>query len=99
MTTLVELFRTSAVRIVVDGPLSPTTERAIRADYTVESWERDGDRTRVLVALEDANDLPTLSAQFLADGGRLVSVNTVEPDLTEAFLQLTGNQSTTGVDR
>ncbi|WP_411968209.1 ABC transporter ATP-binding protein [Haloferax sp. YSSS75] len=99
VTTLVELFRTSAVRVVVDGPLSTTTERAIRADYTVESWETDGDRTRVLVALEDANDLPGLTAQFLADGGRLVSVNTVEPDLTEAFLELTGSGSSSRAGR
>ncbi|WP_416839177.1 ABC transporter ATP-binding protein [Haloferax sp. DFSO52] len=99
VTALVELFRTSAVRIVVDGPLSATTEREIRADYAVESWERDGDRTRVLVALEDANDLPALTAQFVEDGGRLVSVNTVEPDLTEAFLQLTGDDPTRRVLR
>ncbi|KAB1188945.1 MULTISPECIES: ABC transporter ATP-binding protein [Haloferax] len=92
VTSLVELFRTSAVRLVVDGPLSVETERSIRAAYTVESWETDGDRTRVLVALEDANDLPALSARFVEDGGRLVSVNTVEPDLTEAFLQLTGGE-------
>ncbi|KAB1196792.1 MULTISPECIES: ABC transporter ATP-binding protein [Haloferax] len=95
VTSLVELFRTSAVRIVVDGRLSATTEQAIRADYTVESWETDGDRTRALVALEEANDLPALSARFVEGGGRLVSVNTVEPDLTEAFLQLTGSESTT----
>ncbi|KTG18089.1 ABC transporter ATP-binding protein [Haloferax profundi] len=92
VTSLVELFRTSAVRVVVDGPLSAATERTIQSDYTVESWETDGDRTRVLVALEDANDLPALAARFVADGGRLVSVNTVEPDLTEAFLQLTGGE-------
>ncbi|WP_410765209.1 ABC transporter ATP-binding protein [Haloferax sp. DFSO60] len=89
VTGLVELFRTSAVRIIVDGPLSDSTETTIRSQYTVESWDREGDRVRLVVALEDGNELPGLTASCIADGGRLVSVNTVEPNLTEAFLRLT----------
>ncbi|MFC7204145.1 ABC transporter ATP-binding protein [Haloferax namakaokahaiae] len=89
---LVDLFRTSAVRLVVDGPLGESTESAIRSQYAVESWERDGERVRMMVALDDGNDLPALAELCIADGGRLVSVNTVEPDLTEAFLQLTSER-------
>ncbi|MEZ3116958.1 ABC transporter ATP-binding protein [Halobaculum sp. MBLA0147] len=67
-----------------------TLEERLRSRYEVTDWTQRGDRTVVTVTLESGNDLPSFTGTVVEAGADLHRVASVEPDLEEVFLRITG---------
>lgn len=80
----------AASRNGADGGDADTLEARLRSRYEVTDWTERGDRTVVTVTLESGNDLPAFTGAVVAAGGELYRVASVEPDLEEVFLRITG---------
>jgi len=98
---LVDVFRTFAYRIVV-GPNAETdegtvaleddTRERLRESYGVEAFESRGDRTAFEVALGDPERFYDLMDDLRAADYTVHEVESVDPDLEEVFLELTGSE-------
>jgi len=98
---LVDVFRTFAYRIVV-GPNAETdegtvaleddTRERLRESYGVEAFESRGDRTGFEVALGDPERFYDLMDDLRAADYTVHEVESVDPDLEEVFLELTGSE-------
>ena len=89
---LLDLFRTQTYEVAFDAPDESTVVELLRDDYDVTDVERRSTRTVVTIQLPDGNDLPALTSRVVEAGAQLHGVSTVEPDLEEAFLQITGGE-------
>jgi ABC-2 type transport system ATP-binding protein len=65
----------------------------LREDFDVADVDRRGDRTQVTVAT-DSDGFYTLTDRLRAEGVALDAVDTVEPDLEDVFVDLTGRDNT-----
>jgi ABC-2 type transport system ATP-binding protein len=101
VTDLVDVFRTFAYRIVV-GPNAETdegtvaleddTRERLRESYGASDFESRGDRTAFEVALGDPERFYDLMDDLRAADCTVHEVESVDPDLEEVFLELTGNE-------
>ncbi|WP_224447119.1 ABC transporter ATP-binding protein [Haloprofundus salilacus] len=96
---LIDLFRTQSYRLVLDGDVPPSVRERLESGYDASEWERlaeksdddatDPDRTRVTVSVADGDRLYELLGVLREAGVSLRRIDSVDPDLTDAFLGLT----------
>ncbi|WP_458206189.1 ABC transporter ATP-binding protein [Haladaptatus sp. NG-SE-30] len=86
---LIELLRTRAYRITVDGSVSDSTRERLTRRFDPDEWERVGDRERFDVALADSDELYDVFDTLHAADCSLDGVDAMEPDLEAVFLELT----------
>ncbi len=90
--SLLELFRTQTYEISFEAPVDTDVVSRLRTTCEVTNVDHRSTQTVVTVQLPDGNDLPTVTAEVVDAGGQLHGVSTVEPDLEEAFLRITGGE-------
>jgi len=90
--SLLELFRTQTYEISFEAPADTDVVSRLRTACEVTNVDHRSTQTVVTVQLPDGNDLPTVTAEVVDAGGQLHGVSTVEPDLEEAFLRITGGE-------
>lgn len=90
---LLEAFRTQQYTVtVVDPPDSGL--RSVAADCcTVTDCETSDGRAELTVTIEHEDQLAALISQLAQADGRIVSVNTADPDLEDIFLDVTGGEA------
>jgi ABC-2 type transport system ATP-binding protein len=91
---LIDLFRTTAYRIVVDAPLDDSVRRRL-----VREFDADVDETDEQVTIEcmdvDSEIVYALMDLLAETEQELLEIESVEPDLEEVFLTMTGDESGT----
>jgi ABC-2 type transport system ATP-binding protein len=96
---LVDLFRSRAFEVTVEGDVSDRVEGSIREAYAVTAWERTADRTTFEVSLPDGNAIHDLTGRLVEAGCQIEAVDSAAPDFEEVFLSLTsGGASPHGGD-
>jgi ABC-2 type transport system ATP-binding protein len=98
---LIDVFRTFAYRVVAeprdDGSgLDDATVERLREEYGAESFDHRGDRTAFEVTLGDPARLYDLMDDLRAAGLLVRSVESVDPDLEDVFLELTDEDADGG---
>ncbi|WP_123533131.1 ABC transporter ATP-binding protein [Halosimplex salinum] len=96
VSDLIDVFRTFAYRVVVGADdraavLDEATRDRLRDAYGVEEFERHGDRTAFEVTLGEPERFYDLMDDLRAGGVTVHEVESVDPDLEEVFLELTGD--------
>ena len=89
---LLDLFRTQTYAVRVEDEISPETRDSLEGRFAAIDFERrsDGERFAVSVTGGEFYDL----VDALRDAGlRIASVNAVEPDLEDVFLEITHDAS------
>ncbi|WP_254543683.1 ABC transporter ATP-binding protein [Halomarina pelagica] len=86
---LVGLFDARAYRVTVSGSLHGATRDRLERDHGVERWFHTPEGLRFEVTLADSGALYALVEDLRESNVALVSVAAIEPDLEDAFLQLT----------
>ncbi|WP_158855543.1 ABC transporter ATP-binding protein [Halorhabdus sp. CUG00001] len=86
---LLEEFETTGYRVTARD-IADTTIDTLCADFDVTAVERLGDRTAFEVAADSATFYRLMDRLEAADV-QLAGVETVQPDLDEVFLEVTGN--------
>ncbi|ELZ18058.1 ABC transporter [Haloterrigena salina JCM 13891] len=89
---LLAAFETQGYRLTVRGA-DESTLAALRERFDVTDVERLEDRTRFAVAA-DSETFYRLTDALEDHGLELVAVDTVQPDLEDAFVELTGGDGT-----
>ncbi len=89
---LVDVFRTEAYRVRVEGTVPETTRQRLEAAFDADDWERAGDRTRFGVTLDGDDGLYEVLETLRAADCSLAGVETSDPDLEEAFLAVTDRE-------
>ena len=89
---LVDVFRTEAYRVRVDGTVPESARRRLTESFDVDDWERAGDRTQFEVTLDGADGLYDVLETLRAADCSLAGVETSEPDLEEVFLAVTDRE-------
>jgi ABC-2 type transport system ATP-binding protein len=89
---LLDLFRTQTYEISFETPADTDVVSRLRQTCEVTDVSHHSTRTVVTVQLEDGNELPRVTGEVVDAGGQLHGVDTVEPDLEEAFLRITGGE-------
>jgi ABC-2 type transport system ATP-binding protein len=92
VSNLVDLFRTGSYRIVFEGSLSEAARAAVDA-YGAANWTTSETRGEFDVTLTDGNDIHDLTGILVESGVRIVGIDSLEPDLEEAFVRLTAPES------
>jgi ABC-2 type transport system ATP-binding protein len=90
---LIDVFRTHAYRVVVDDALATATRDRLRERYGVGDVESTGDRAAFEVALGDPERFYDLMDELRAADHTVVAVESVDPDLEEVFLEITGEDA------
>ncbi|MFC6836183.1 ABC transporter ATP-binding protein [Halomarina ordinaria] len=86
---LVGAFRARAYRVTVSADLPLAARERLERAHRVERWSRTASGLRFEVTLDDAAAFYALVDDLRETDVDLVSVTAVEPDLEDAFLQLT----------
>ncbi|MFC7155218.1 ABC transporter ATP-binding protein [Halomarina halobia] len=86
---LVGLFDARAYRVTVAGALPRDVRDRLERDHGVERWFHAAEGLRFEVTLADSTALYALVEDLRETDVDLVSMTAVEPDLEDAFLQLT----------
>jgi ABC-2 type transport system ATP-binding protein len=86
---LIDLFRTQAYRITVEGEMKSETRRELEHGYKAGDWRSTGDRTTIEIALSDGGAFYRLMADLERAGVVIASVESVEPDFEDVFIELT----------
>jgi ABC-2 type transport system ATP-binding protein len=94
VTDLVDVFRTHAYRVVVEGPLPDATRQRLRERYDADGFERRGDRETFEVSLQDPGRFYDLMDTLRDSGLPIAEVESVDPDLEDVFLEITSNRVT-----
>ena len=89
---LLDLFRTQTYEISFETPADTDVVPRLRRACDVTSVAHRSTQTTVTVQLENGNELPQVTNEVVDAGGQLHGVDTVEPDLEEAFLRITGGE-------
>ncbi|WP_049898851.1 ABC transporter ATP-binding protein [Halococcus agarilyticus] len=88
---LIDLFRSQAYRITVED-LPPAARDRLEAAFDVDGFESVGDQERFTVSLSDGRALYDVMDALRASDAVPASVNSIEPDLEDVFLELTGGE-------
>jgi ABC-type multidrug transport system, ATPase component len=91
--SLLDLFRTQTYEISFETAAETDVVSRLRQMCEVTNVAHRSTETTVTVQLEDGNNLPTVAGAVVDAGGQLTGVTTVEPDLEEAFLRITGGDA------
>ncbi|WP_049997027.1 ABC transporter ATP-binding protein [Halococcus sediminicola] len=86
---LIDVFRTQAYRVTVDG-LSARARERLEVEFDAGGFEDVGDRTRFEVALPEGRALYGVMDALREAGAVPETVESVEPDLEDVFLEVTG---------
>jgi ABC-2 type transport system ATP-binding protein len=89
VSSLIDLFRTQAYRITVDS-LSEQARERLGTDFGADGFERIGGRTRFEVSVPEGRALYDVMDVIREAGTVPESVESVEPDLEDVFLEVTG---------
>ncbi len=95
--TLLAEFETQGYRLTVRGA-DQATLADLRERFDLTDVERVDGRTRFAVAADTAT-FYRLTDRMAAHGLDLASVETVQPDLAEVFVEMTGGDAASGPDR
>ncbi len=90
---LIELFRTRAYQLTVEGSVPDEARKELTQGFDAEEWERVGNRERFEVTLADGDDLYTVFDTLHAADCSLDGVDAMDPDLEAVFLELTNEGS------
>ena len=90
---LLDVFRTQTYRVVLDGAADAGLRDRLAATYDLTEWAVANGRTRLAATLPSGNRVADLTRTLVDEGYDIRSVDTVDPDLEEAFLRLTGGES------
>lgn len=88
---LIDLFRSQTYRITVDD-LPPATRDRLEVEFDVDGFEAVGDRTRFAVSVSDGRAFYDVMDALRATDTVPESVDSIEPDLKDVFLELTGGE-------
>ena len=86
---LIDLFRTRAYRIAIDGSISTDARRRLEASFEIDGWDRTGNRTTFEASIPEREAFYGLVDDLRETGVAVDSVQTVEPDLEDVFLRVT----------
>ncbi|EMA44189.1 ABC transporter ATP-binding protein [Halococcus saccharolyticus] len=89
---LIDLFRSQAYHITVDDLPEGVRDR-LAAEFDVDGFEAVGDRTRFAVSLPDGRALYDVMDTLREADTVPESVDSIEPDLEDVFLELTGGEN------
>jgi ABC-2 type transport system ATP-binding protein len=92
---LLDLFRTQAYEVTVGEIPSPALRGRLESEFDAGEWTSLGDRHRFEVSLSGGERLHALTGALLEAEVPILGVDSVEPDLEEVFLRLTGEESPT----
>lgn len=92
---LVDLFRTQAYEITVEGDVPTDARSDLRQSFGAEEWTEQADRTVFEVSLGDPDRIYDLMDTLRNVGVTPLGVSTIEPDLEEVFLEVTNERRTT----
>lgn len=91
---LLDVFRTQSYEVQFEPPADVDALRETLTErYDVTDWDERGDRIVLGVTVENGNHLPDLTGRIVEAGGSIQRVDSVEPDLEDVFLQITGGES------
>lgn len=85
---LLGLFRANTYEIAVSGTVPQSVRAAIDRKFDAVSWTELRDRTRIEVAMSDANRIHSLTGLVTEAGLQIESISTVEKDFRDVFLAL-----------
>ncbi|MFP8955903.1 ABC transporter ATP-binding protein [Natrialbaceae archaeon A-CW3] len=91
---LVDVFRTQSYRITLEGRISQATKRALEAQFGATDWIDRGRKQRVDVPHVQGAEFYELMDVLRESEARLLTVDAIEPDLEDVFLELTGESGT-----
>ncbi|ELZ02629.1 ABC transporter ATP-binding protein [Natrialba asiatica] len=86
---LVELFRTQAYQLTVGSPLSEAAKGRLEHRYNAQGWERIGEHVRFEATPRSDDSVYTLVDELQREAVPLVSIQSLQPDLENVFLELT----------
>jgi ABC-2 type transport system ATP-binding protein len=92
VSNLVDVFRTHAYRVVVEGTLPDADRERLRERFGAEAFERRGDRDTFEVSLRDSARFYDLMEALQETGLPVAEVESVDPDLKDVFLEITSNR-------
>lgn len=85
---LLELFRTQAYEILLDGAVDSTLRRTLERTFGEVAWDRHGGDTELTVVLSGPDQFYDLIHHLEAADATIQAISTVEADLEEAFLRV-----------
>ena len=88
---LLGAFRGNTYEVVVSESVSESVRSTIDREYDAVSWTELPDRTRIEVAMSDANRIHSLTGHITEAGLQIESVSTVESGFKDVFLSLAGD--------
>jgi len=96
---LIDLFRSQAYRVTVDGSVPESTRRDLEAGFDVSAWEYAGDRTTFEVAVSVGEAFYDLADALRRVGLVVETIQSIEPDLEDVFLEVTDGHGPREPDR
>ena len=93
---LIDLFKTKTYRITVEDGISESTEQRLADEFGVDEWEEVGQHVRFEVSLQGGEKLSALLDAILNTGHDIHEIHSVDPNLEDIFLELTGDANSSG---
>jgi ABC-2 type transport system ATP-binding protein len=85
---LVDVFRTQTYRVVLERPVTDRFRRDVAGEFGVAEWTDRGDQVGFETTVDDETGFYALVDRVRRAESTLVSVDAVEPDLEDVFLEL-----------
>jgi len=93
---LLEAFQTQTYEFRIERGVDETLCEELRAELerrcTVTAWEETDTGVTVTVTVDDESGLAETVSYLASANGRLARIDSVEPDLEEVFLRITGGE-------
>jgi len=89
---LIDLFRTQSYRVVVDGPIPEAARKRLSHGFGA-TIEQSDDHVSIECTDADSETVYALMDLLGETGQELLEIETVDPDLEEVFLSMTGQQA------
>ncbi|WP_255169993.1 ABC transporter ATP-binding protein [Natrononativus amylolyticus] len=86
---LIEVFRTQAYRITLNGSLTADLRRQLAETYGAENWRLEGDRHRFDATRVQGEEFYAMMDVLRDSSAGLLAVESLEPDLEDVFLSVT----------
>jgi ABC-2 type transport system ATP-binding protein len=91
---LIDLFKSQELEVTGRGLVDADQRRELERSYNISEWREDDDRTDISFVLTDPNAIGDIVDRVVRAGLQIETVNTVEPDFEDVFLELADRETT-----
>ena len=93
---LVDIFQTQMYQVTVESPISEAVKNRLEKRYRAQDWSEIGGNVQFEVMPSSGDDFYNFVNELQQEEIVLVSISSLEPDLENAFLEITNEASLPG---